>query len=107
MIIIENKSIEELLLQLLQDMAVVKAKLDTIEEIKIDSKSMGNRIDKIEAQNERHEKQLKSLEHRQEEIERFTRNNMQESKKQANGVFISMGIAIFSAVVSVVIGLLF
>ena len=88
-------------------MAVVKAKLDTIEEIKIDSKSMGNRIDKIEAQNERHEKQLKSLEHRQEEIERFTRNNMQESKKQANGVFISMGIAIFSAVVSVVIGLLF
>ena len=33
----ESRSVEELLLQLLQDMAVVKAKLDTIEEIKLDS----------------------------------------------------------------------
>ena len=103
----ESRSIEELLLQLLQDMAVVKSKLDTIEEIKIDSKSMGNRIDKIEAQNAEHTKAIKSLEHRQNEMEAFTRNNMNDAKKQQTSVFISMGIAIFSAVVSVVIGLLF
>lgn len=103
----ESKSIEELLLQLLQDMAVVKSKLDSIEEIKLDSKSMGNRIDKIEAQNERHEKQLKSLEHRANEIEQFTRRNMTESKKQMSGVFISMGLAVLSAILSVVAGLLF
>ena len=103
----ESKSIEELLLQLLQDMAVVKSKLDSIEEIKLDSKSMGNRIDKIEAQNERHEKQLKSLEHRANEMEQFTRRNMTESKKQMSGVFISMGLAILSAVLSIVAGLLF
>ena len=88
-------------------MAVVKAKLDTIEEIKIDSKSMGNRIDKIEAQNAEHTKAIKSLEHRQNEMEAFTRNNMNDAKKQQTSVFISMGIAVFSAVVSVVIGLLF
>lgn len=103
----ESKSIEELLLQLLQDMAVVKSKLDSIEEIKLDSKSMGNRIDKIEAQNERHEKQLKSLEHRANEMEQFTRRNMTESKKQMSGVFISMGLAVLSAVLSIVTGLLF
>ena len=88
-------------------MAVVKAKLDTIEEIKLDSKSMGNRIDKIEAQNAEHTKAIKSLEHRQDEMEAFTRRNMQESKKQANGVFISMGIALLSAAFSVIAGLLF
>ena len=103
----ENRSIEELLLQLLQDMAVVKSKLSSIEEIKLDSKSMGNRIDKIEAQNAEHTKAIKSLEHRQEEMEQFTRRNMTESKKQMSGVFISMGLAVLSAVLSVVVGLLF
>lgn len=103
----ENRSIEELLLQLLQDMAVVKSKLSSIEEIKLDSKSMGNRIDKIEAQNAEHTKAIKSLEHRQDEMEQFTRRNMTESKKQMSGVFISMGLAVLSAILSVVVGLLF
>ena len=91
----------------MQDIAVIKAKLDVIEEIKIDAKTIGTRVDHLEAQNREHDKSIRSLEHRQNEMEAFTRRNMQESKKQANGVFISMGIAIFSAVVSVVIGLLF
>ena len=91
----------------MQDIAVIKAKLDVIEEIKIDAKTIGTRVDHLEAQNREHDKSIRSLEHRQNEMEAFTRRNMQESKKQANGVFVSMGIAIFSAVVSVVIGLLF
>lgn len=102
----ENKT-QDLLIQLMQDIAVIKAKLDVIEEIKIDAKTIGTRVDHLEAQNREHDKSIRSLEHRQNEMEAFTRRNMQESKKQANGVFISMGIAIFSAVVSVVIGLLF
>ena len=102
----DNKT-QELLLQLLQDIAVIKAKLDAIEEIKLDAKAIGTRVDHLEAQNREHDKSIRSLEHRQDEMEAFTRRNMQESKKQANGVFISMGIAVFSAVVSVVIGLLF
>ena len=102
----EDKT-QDLLIQLMQDIAVIKAKLDVIEEIKIDAKTIGTRVDHLEAQNREHDKSIRSLEHRQNEMEAFTRRNMQESKKQANGVFISMGIAIFSAVVSVVIGLLF
>ena len=98
---------QELLLQLLQDIAVIKAKLDSIEEIKLDAKSMNTRIDHLEAQNREHDKTIKSLENRANTMEQFTRNNLQDAKKQQTGVFISMGLAIFSAIVSVVIGLLF
>lgn len=98
---------QELLLQLLQDIAVIKAKLSSIEEIKLDAKTLGNRVDSLEAQNREHDKTIKSLENRANTMEQFTRSNMAEAKKQQTGVFISMGLALFSAAVSVVIGLLF
>lgn len=98
---------QELLLQLLQDIAVIKAKLDSIEEIKLDAKSMNNRIDHLEAQNREHDKTIKSLENRASTMEQFVRGNLQDTKKQQTGVFISMGLALFSAVVSIIVGLLF
>ena len=98
---------QELLLQLLQDIAVIKAKLSSIEEIKLDAKTLGNRVDSLEAQNREHDKTIKSLENRANTMEQFTRSNMAEAKKQQTGVFISMGMALFSAAVSLVIGLLF
>ena len=98
---------QELLLQLLQDIAVIKAKLDSIEEIKLDAKSMNTRIDHLEAQNREHDKTIKSLENRASTMEQFTRNNLQDAKKQQTGVFISMGLALFSAAISLIVGLLF
>lgn len=98
---------QELLLQLLQDIAVVKAKLSSIEEIKLDAKTLGNRVDTLEAQNREHDKTIKSLENRANTMEQFTRNNMIDAKKQQTGVFISMGLALFSATISIVVGLLF
>lgn len=98
---------QELLLQLLQDIAVIKAKLSSIEEIKLDAKTLGTRVDSLEAQNREHSKTIKSLENRANTMEQFTRSNMAEAKKQQTGVFISMGMALFSAVVSLVVGLLF
>lgn len=88
--------IQELLLQLVQDMSFVKAKLSNIEEQKLAS-----RIDNLEAQNREHDRTIKSLENRNNTMEEFVRTNMQESRKQQTSVFISMGMAIFSAVVSV------
>lgn len=88
--------IQELLLQLVQDMSFVKAKLSNIEEQKLAS-----RIDNLEAQNREHDRTIKSLENRNNTMEEFVRSNMQESRKQQTSVFISMGMAIFSAVVSV------
>ena len=96
-----DEKIQELLLQLVQDMSFVKAKLSNIEEQKLSS-----RIDQLEAQNREHDKTIKSLERRNSTMEEFVRNNMQDSKKQQTGVFISMGIAIFSTLVTFFFSLL-
>ena len=93
--------IQELLLQLVQDMSFVKAKLSNIEEQKLAA-----RIDQLEAQNREHNKTIKSLENRSSTMEQFVRNNMQDSKKQQTSVFISMGLAVFSAIVSLIFNLL-
>jgi len=96
----EDKT-QELLLQLVQDMSFVKAKLSNIEEQKLAS-----RIDSLEAQNREHDRTIKSLERRNDTMEEFVRGSMQESRKQQTGVFISMGMAVFSAIVSVMFGFL-
>lgn len=93
-----DEKIQELLLQLVQDMSFVKAKLSNIEEQKLSS-----RIDQLEAQNREHDKTIKSLERRNDTMEQFVRSNMQDSKKQQTGIFISMGLAVFSAIVSMIL----
>lgn len=98
----DNEKIQDLLLQLMQDMSYIKAKLDAIDEQKLNS-----RIDSLEAQNREHDRTIKSLEKRNNTMEEFVRKNMQDAKKQQTGVFISMGLALFSAVISVVVGLIF
>lgn len=96
-----DDKIQELLLQLVQDMSFVKAKLSNIEEQKLAS-----RIDHLEAQNREHDKTIKSLENRNNTMEQFVRSNMQDSKKQQTGVFVSMGLAVFSALLSMIINML-
>ena len=102
----DNKSIEELLIKLLQDMAVVKSKLDTIEEIKIDVKTTNQRIDKLESQNEKFESKIKSIENRCCTTEKYLRDNLQEEKKTLSNSWISVGLAIFSIIVSVIVNML-
>ena len=97
----DNEKIQELLLQILQDMSYVKAKLSNIEE-----QRLAARIDQLEAQNREHDKTIKSLENRSSTMEQFVRNNMQDSKKQQTSVFISMGLAVFSAIVSLIFSFL-
>jgi len=97
-----DEKIQELLLQLVQDMSFVKAKLSNIEEQKLAS-----RIDQLEAQNREHDKTIKSLERRNDTMEQFVRNNINDSKKQQTGIFISMGLAVFGAIVSVIISMVF
>ena len=92
--------IQELLLQLVQDMSFLKAKLSNIEEQKLSS-----RIDNLEAQNREHERAIRSLEKRNNSMEEFVRTNMQDSRKQQISVFISLGLAVFSAVLSLIINL--
>lgn len=96
----EHKSIEELLLQLLQDVSFIKAKLTAIEE-----QRLGARIDALEAESKEHSHTIKSLENRANTMEQFVRNNMVESKKQMTSVWISMGLAVFSCLINVIINL--
>ena len=96
----DNNKIQELLLQLVQDMSFVKAKLSNIEEQKLSA-----RIDSLEAQNREHDKTIKSLEKRNDTMEEFVRENMQDSKKQQISVFVSMGLAVFSAVLTMIINM--
>ena len=93
--------IQGLLLQLVQDMSFLKAKLSNIEEQKLSS-----RIDNLEAQNREHERIIRSLEKRNDGMEEFVRNNMNDSRKQQISVFISLGLAVFSAVLSLIINLI-
>lgn len=102
----DDNKISDMLLVLMQDIAVIKAKLESIEEIKLDTKSLGTRVDHLEAQNREHDRIIKSLENRANTMEKFTRDNMADSKKQQTSVFISIGMAVFSAILSIVIGLL-
>ena len=103
----DEKKTTELLLTLVQDISYIKGRLDTLDEIKMEQKENSNKIEKIEAQNERHERQIDSLEKRASTMEEWNRDKMNDSKKQMSSVFVSMGIAIFSAIVSIVVGLMF
>lgn len=96
-----DDKIQELLLQLVQDMSFVKAKLSNIEEQKLSA-----RIDNLEAQNREHERTIRSLEKRNDTMEEFVRTNMQDSRKQQISVFISLGLAVFSAILSLIINLI-
>ena len=92
--------IEELLLQLIQDMAEVKAKFNNMEEQKLSS-----RIDLLEAQTREQERVIKALENRELTLEEFIRNNMNEANKSNKAVWTSIGIAFLTASLSFLINL--
>lgn len=97
----DNDKIEALLLQLIQDMAEVKAKINNIDEQRLSS-----RIDLLEAQAREQERVIKTLEKRSETLEEFTREKMLDTSKTMRGVFISIGLAVFTAAVSLLFNLL-
>ena len=95
-----NDRTEELLLQLIQDMAEVKAKLNNIDEQRLSS-----RIDLLEAQTREQERVIKTLEKRELTFEEFIRNNMNEANKSNKAVWASIGIAFLTAALSFLINL--
>lgn len=90
----------ELLLQILQDMSFVKAKLESIDEQKITS-----RLDELEATSKENSRVIAKLEKETEKTEDFIRDSLINSKHQQTTIFISLGLALFSAALSFVFGL--
>ena len=95
-----NDRTEELLLQLIQDMAEVKAKLNSLDEQKLSS-----RVDLLEAQTREQERVIRTLENRGSTLEEFIRNNMNEANKTNKAVWVSIGIAFLTAALSFLINL--
>ena len=95
-----DNRVEELLLQLIQDMAEVKAKLNNIEGQKLSS-----RLDLLEAQTREQERVIKTLENRELTLEEFIRNDMDEANKSNKAVWTSIGIAFLTAALSFLINL--
>ena len=91
---------EELLLQLIQDMADVKAKFNNMEEQKLSS-----RVDLLAAQTREQERVIRTLENRQVTLEEFIRNNINEANKSNKAVWVSIGIALLTAALSFLINL--
>ena len=102
----DNDKIETLLLQLVQDVSYIKARLEVLETVQKECKELNLRIDKLEADDKEHTKSIETLEHRANSTEEFIREKMSETNKTQKGVFISLGLAIFSAVLSFVMNLI-
>ena len=98
--IMGNDRTEELLLQLIQDMAEVKAKLNNI-----DGQKLSSRVDLLEAQTREQERVIRTLEDRESTLEEFIRNNINEANKSNKAVWVSIGIAFLTASLSFLINL--
>ena len=96
----DDNRVEELLLQLIQDMAEVKAKLNNI-----DGQKLSNRVDLLEAQTREQERVIKSLENRELTLEEFIRNNMNEANKSNKAVWVSVGLAFLTTALGFLINL--
>ena len=101
----DNDRIETLLIRLLEDVSQIKCKLDSIDRIENNTKELANKVDMIESNQSTHHKQITSLEKRQEAIEVFIRNEMSDSNKQHKATTVSVGIAILTAALSLIITL--
>ena len=97
----DNEKIQELLLQLVQDMAYVKTKLNSLDEQKLAS-----RIDYLEAVTSERVKLIDNLENRIVIIENHTRTSLEESKRTNISIWLSVGIAILSTILSIIANLI-
>ena len=98
----DNDRIEELLLKLLEKMAKVEAKLDNIE-----TQNFSGRIDSLEAQTREQERVIKGLESRNNATEVFIRDSLVDNNKTNKTLWISIGLAVFSVVLTIISNLIF
>lgn len=96
-----DDKVQELLLKLLEDMSYVKAKLDSI-----DAQKLSSRVDLLEAQSREQDRVIKQLENRNSTLEEFIRTNMNDNNKTNKALWTSIGLAIFSVILNILVNLL-
>lgn len=97
-----DEKVQELLLKLIEDVATINAKLDSINE-----QRLANRMDLIEAQTREQERVIKGLENRNNKLEEYVRNTLVEHEKANKGLWTSLGLAMFSIILTVIASILF
>lgn len=97
----DNDKTQELLLQVCERLARIEAKLEAIDEQKLSS-----RIDTLEATNREHDRIIRSLEKRNNTMETFIRTNLNDNNKDNKAVWVGVGMAVFTSILSSLIKLL-
>lgn len=97
-----DEKVQELLLKLIEDVATINAKLDSINE-----QRLASRLDLIEAQTREQERVIKGLENRNNKLEDYVRNTLVEHEKANKGLWTSLGLAMFSIILTVITNILF
>ena len=97
-----DEKVQELLLKLIEDVATINAKLDSINE-----QRLASRLDLIEAQTREQERVIKGLENRNSKLEEYVRNTLVENNKANKALWTSLGLALFSVALTVVTTILF
>lgn len=97
-----DEKVQELLLKLIEDVATINAKLDSINE-----QRLANRMDLLEAQTREQERVIKGLENRNNKLEEYVRNTLVEHEKANKGLWTSLGLAMFSIILTVITNILF
>lgn len=97
-----DEKVQELLLKLIEDVATINAKLDSINE-----QRLANRMDLLEAQTREQERVIKGLENRNNKLEEYVRNTLVEHNKANKALWTSLGLAMFSIILTVIANILF
>lgn len=97
-----DEKVQELLLKLIEDVATINTKLDNINE-----QRLANRMDLIEAQTREQERVIKGLENRNNKLEEYVTNTLVEHEKANKGLWTSLGLAMFSIILTVITSILF
>lgn len=97
-----DEKVQELLLKLIEDVATINAKLDSINE-----QRLASRMDLIEAQAREQNRVIKGLENRNNKLEEYVRDTLVEKDRTNKGLWTSIGLAMFSVVLTVITTILF
>ena len=97
-----DEKVQELLLKLIEDVATINAKLDSI-----NAQRLASRLDLIEAQTREQERVIKGLENRNSKLEEYVRNTLVENNKANKALWTSLGLALFSVALTVITTILF
>lgn len=97
---------QEILLEIVKEISGIRIQVATLEEIKIELRESNKKVGRLEMITERQERQIEVVETRCREMEKFTRDNVLDSKKTQSNIFISMGLAIFSSILTLIFNLL-